>query len=119
MTGSHGWAKAGVMMKATTAAGSHNVLAAATPGNGIHMQYNLSQDVAGPTYAGGAIWLRIIRSGNVYTTASSLDGSSWATVGSATIDMPTQLTLGLFSGSHDPQVLSEATFDSVTVVGTP
>ena len=44
------WAKAGVMIKQSTASGSTYALLAVTPGNGVHFEYGFNTSVSGGSY---------------------------------------------------------------------
>jgi endo-1,3(4)-beta-glucanase len=114
------WAKAGVMVRETTAAGSTHALTAVTSANGLAFQNRLttgatSNHTAGP--AGAApYWVRVTRAGNSFTSFISANGTTWTQVGAATtIAMGSQVLVGLAVTSHNNAVLNAATFDNVTV----
>ena len=109
------WAKAGVMIKQSTTAGSAYALLGVTPGNGVAFQYgfNLSVAAGGYTFPNG--WLKLIRVGTTITAYTSPDGSTWTQVGTATVSLTDPVTIGMFVCSHNPGALSTATFDNVTV----
>jgi outer membrane protein assembly factor BamB/regulation of enolase protein 1 (concanavalin A-like superfamily) len=110
------WAKAGVMIKESTTAGSNYALMGTTAGNGYHFQYNYNNDVAGGTYTFPNAWVKLTRTGNVFTAFSSPDGQTWTQVGApTTITMNTNALVGLFVTSHNVNALSTAKFDSVSV----
>ena len=111
----HGWAKAGVMVKDSTAAGSPYALLAVTPGNGVHMQYNFDGDIAGPATVAPGTWLKLTRAGNTVTSFTSADGQTWSQVGSATVALGSSVQVGLFVTSHDGAQTSTAVFDNVSV----
>jgi hypothetical protein len=113
-TNTNPWAKAGVMVKASTAAGTNYAMLAATPGNGLHFQWNFSNDVAGGTFT-VPVWLRLRRVGNTVTAFRSVDGVTWTQVAQRTFTLPASVTIGLFVTSHDGNRLGTATFDRVTV----
>jgi uncharacterized protein YjdB/endoglucanase Acf2 len=114
------WAKAGVMVRETTAANSRHAFTGVTIGNGLAFQRRLtagaeSEHTAGPA---GAVpyWVRLVRAGNVITSFVSANGTSWTQVGAATtISMASAVQVGLAITSHNDAVLSTATFDNVTV----
>ena len=54
LQGTEEWAKAGVMIKDSTTAGSPYAALLATPSNGIHLQYNFNGDIAGPATVSSA-----------------------------------------------------------------
>jgi hypothetical protein len=110
------WAKAGVMIKASTAVGSNYAMLAATPGNELHMEYNFTSDVDGGTYSFPNAWLKLTRNGNTVTTSRSSDGQQWTTVGSVTLTLPATALIGLFVNAHHAgSELAAARFQSVTV----
>jgi regulation of enolase protein 1 (concanavalin A-like superfamily) len=108
------WAKSGVMIKQSTTAGTPYAMLAATPGNGIHFQYNFNGDTSGGT-GGPPVWLRLVRTGATVTAYRSADGTAWTTVGSTTLSVTDPVTVGLFVCSHNGGQLNQTTFDNVTV----
>jgi regulation of enolase protein 1 (concanavalin A-like superfamily) len=119
MANTHPWAKAGVMIRETTAAGSRQVYAGVTPTNGLELLRREQTDGATTPLgaAGGAPrWIRLVRAGNVFTASASTDGVSWTTIGSVTVTMAADVRVGLAVTSHDVGVLNTAVFDSLTVV---
>ncbi|WP_248516266.1 glycosyl hydrolase [Salinarchaeum laminariae] len=115
----HGWAKAGVMVRETLDAGSVHGMASVTPSNGTAFQRRTSTGGSSATTAGadssGAYWVRIERSGDTITAYESGDGSSWTEIDSATIAMSDSVYVGLPVTSHASGTLCEATFESVSV----
>ena len=110
------WTKGGVMIKASTTAGSNYAMLAATPGNGLHMQYNFNGDIGGGNYAFPNAWMKLTRSGNTITTYSSSDGQTWQQVGTATVTLPANALIGLFVNAHNgSNALAAATFTNVTI----
>ena len=112
------WAKAGVMIRASSAANTAFVGVFQTPGNGVAMQWrdNSGQPnwTPGPRISGNAV-IKLVRVGDVFTGFASNDGTSWTTIGSVTIAMPSSLLAGLAVTSHNTGLLSTATFESVAV----
>jgi regulation of enolase protein 1 (concanavalin A-like superfamily) len=110
------WAKSGIIFKQSTAAGSPYSAVMVTPGNGVHMQSNFNQDIAGGTFAFPNAWLKLVRSGSTFTSYKSSDGVNWTPVGTANISMPSSAVVGLFVTAHGGgALLNTTTFDSVTV----
>ena len=109
------WAKAGVMIKQSTAGGSSYALLAVTPGNGVAFQYGYNTDVGGGSYTFPNGWLKLTRSGSTITAFSSANGSSWTEVGTTTISLTDPVTIGLFNCAHNGSALNTATFDNVSV----
>src|SRR6266480_42933 len=120
-TNSSTWAKAGVMIRQSTNAGSAYFAAFITPGNGIVVQYRATQGayaqqisaVSGttPTY------LKVARSGSTYTAYTSSNGTNWTPVvgSSVTLSMSSSALAGLAVTSHNSSALSTVTFDTVKV----
>jgi regulation of enolase protein 1 (concanavalin A-like superfamily) len=113
-----GWAKAGVMVKQSTVAGSPYALLGVTPDHGVNFQYNFNGSVAGAAIPAGAAWLKLQRSGDTFTSFASTDGQAWTQVGSSTVALGADAQIGLFVTSHNGVQLSTATFDNVSVTKT-
>ena len=65
------WAKAGVMIKQSTATGSNYALLAVTPGNGVDFQSDFNSSTSGGSYTFPNAWLKLTRSGSTITAFSS------------------------------------------------
>ena len=130
------WAKAGLIVKATTTQGSPYAAIMATAAHGVRMQYDYTHDVAGSATAVSTTaptWLRLTRSGDTLTGYESTDGSSWTKVGDALLPgLPSSVQAGLFVASPDYDVTTnhivgtstqggpssaKATFDDVSLQG--
>jgi regulation of enolase protein 1 (concanavalin A-like superfamily) len=69
--------------------------------------------------SGGApYWVKITRVGNTFTGFASPDGSTWKTLGSTTLTMPSTVYVGLLEASGMYGTLGTATFDNVSTTGT-
>ncbi len=80
------WAKAGVIIKASTKPGSPYAAIMVTPDYGVRFQYDFTGDVAGlagSVSVGSPRWVRLTRSGDTITGYDSADGAHWSKVGSA------------------------------------
>lgn len=113
------WAKAGVMIRESSAPGAKHAMMALTPGNGA--QFLTRTTTGGTTTSSGAAaaapcWVKLVRSGNTFTGYRSPNGSAWTQVGSATIAMSTRVLAGLAVTSHNDAVLNTAIFSKVTVL---
>jgi regulation of enolase protein 1 (concanavalin A-like superfamily) len=115
-TNTSSWAKAGVMIKQSTTAGSAYTLLGVTPGNGVAFQWGYSSTLSGGSYSFPNAWLRLVRSGSTITAYTSSDGTTWTSVGSTSVSLTDPVTVGLFVTSHNGQALSTATFDNVLIV---
>jgi ABC-type transport system involved in multi-copper enzyme maturation permease subunit len=94
------WAKAGVIIKESTAQGSAYVAMMVTGGHGVRMQWDFTHDIAGTAAGVSATsprWLRLTRSGDTLTGYDSADGTHWASVGSVSLPgLPSAAQAGLF-----------------------
>ncbi|MEV7340178.1 ABC transporter permease subunit [Streptomyces sp. NPDC093544] len=79
------WAKAGIIIKASTEVGSQYAALMVTPDHGVRLQWNFTQDKAGSGASGDPRWLRLTRTGAQLTGYESADGSDWTKVGSVTL----------------------------------
>jgi regulation of enolase protein 1 (concanavalin A-like superfamily) len=83
------WAKAGVMVRASSAAAAANAFLAVTPLNGINWQVRETDGAtttgnnAGTAHFTAPHWLRLTRAGNTFTCHHSNDGISWQQLGLA------------------------------------
>jgi malectin (di-glucose binding ER protein)/fibronectin type III domain protein len=113
------WAKAGVMIRETLAAGSEQAFMCLTPGNGLAFQRRVSTNGVSTHTSGGAgsapVWVRVVRNGNTLTGFRSTDGVNWTQVGSDTIAMAAPVFVGLALTSHANGTINTSTFDNVRV----
>ena len=83
------WAKSGVMIRETLATASTHASLFLTPANGLAFQRRLSTGAASTSTTGAAVapayWVRLTRSGNVFTASASPDGATWTVVGVDTV----------------------------------
>ena len=97
------WAKAGIIIKASTSPGSAYAATMVTGSHGVRMQDDFTQDMPGLPGAVSATsprWLRLTRSGDTITGYDSADGTHWAQVGTATLSgLPQVAQVGLFTTS--------------------
>ena len=112
-------AKAGVIFKQSTTAGSDYILIGVAPGGGIKVQYSFSGSVSGGTYAFPNVWLKLVRSANAFTAYVSADGINWTQLLSKKLTITTNATAGVFVCSHNATALGTATFDNVSYIAGP
>ena len=115
-----GWAKIGVMIRESVAAGSRHAMVVVSPSNSVAMQYRSttsgsSTSIAGPASLTAPYWVKLVRAGNVFTGSVSPDGTNWTTVGSVTISMASSVLVGLSANSNSSTLLNKSTFTDVTV----
>ena len=120
------WAKAGVMLRATTDPGSPYYAAFVTPGNGIAVQWRTAQGAAthATAHIAGTVptYLRVARytaGGTAYYTAyTSADGSTWTAVPGSTrtvAGLSGTLLGGVAVTSHNQGTSSTVGFGAPTV----
>lgn len=112
-------AKAGVMIRASLDANSTHALMEIIPNNAAEFIYRAASPGNSGYAPGGAatppLWVRVVRSGNTFTSYRSPDGAAWTQVGSTTIEMPADVRIGLAVTSNTSSQLCTAVFDQVTV----
>jgi ABC-type transport system involved in multi-copper enzyme maturation permease subunit len=132
------WAKAGVIIKASTKPGSRYAAIMVTPDHGVRFQYDFTGDVAGlagSASAGSPRWVRLTRSGGTVTGYDSADGVHWSKVGSARLaGLPATAAAGVFVASPSDDVTQQgyasnngvqyetsatAIFDRIALAGGP
>jgi ABC-type transport system involved in multi-copper enzyme maturation permease subunit len=134
------WAKAGVIVKDSTKAGSAYAAAMLTGSHGVRMQYDFTGDIAGRVRAAKGVstsspqWLRLTRTGSKVIAYESADGVTWTRIGSTVLPRLHQsVDVGLFvaspplrivhqhvggsNGSDEPTQATVA-FDNVTIDGS-
>jgi ABC-type transport system involved in multi-copper enzyme maturation permease subunit len=116
------WSKAGIIIKQSTRQGSAYAAMMVTGGNGVRMQYDYTQDVAGlPGRVSGAHprWLRLTRSGDTITGYDSANGIQWTKVGSASLaGLSSTVQVGLFATSPT-HIYESSSFGSGNYNGVP
>jgi ABC-type transport system involved in multi-copper enzyme maturation permease subunit len=122
------WAKAGIIVTASTRQGSPYAAMMVTGGHGVRMQYNYTGDtpgLAGNVDAASPRWLRLVRAGDTLTGYDSADGTHWARVGTVSLaGLPATVQAGPFVASPawvQPQTsgltVATAVFDHVSIPG--
>jgi hypothetical protein len=103
LSGVQPWAKAGIMIKASTAQGAAYAAMMVTGSHGVRMQWDFTHDVAGlagKVSAASPRWLRLTRNGDMVSGYDSADGAHWSLVGTATLaGFPATAQAGLFAAS--------------------
>lgn len=62
------------------------------------------------------LWVRLVRSGNVFTAYRSTNGTSWTLISTATVTMASNCHVGLAIASGSTTTLNTSVLNSVTVV---
>jgi hypothetical protein len=71
------------------------------------------------TNAVATYWVKIVRTGNVFTGYCSPDSGNWAPIATNTISMPTDVVMGLAVTSKANGTLNTSIFKYVSVTGDP
>lgn len=121
------WAKAGVMIRQSTAAGSVHAFMSRTPANGMAFQWRPTADSTSSNNNGGPNalprWVRLRKVGNQFSGyyAQDVGGrpGTWTQQGpTVQVNMTNPVLVGLAVTSHQAGVLCEAVFDNVQTTGT-
>lgn len=119
LTNTDPWAKAGVMIRETLAAGSRHAFMCVTPGNGSAFQRRIATDGVSTHTAGPAVtapyWVRLVRIGSAVQGFISANGTTWTLVGSETLAMNASLSVGLAVTAHNNALLNTSVLDNVLV----
>ena len=119
----HLWAKAGLMFRESLSANSKNVLVFMRPDKKVTMQYRGTTGVRSYNLVSGsstgdtvnAKWLKLVRSGNDFTGSYSVNGTDWIALKTVTVDMESEVELGLAVTSHNNNTLTTASISNVNV----
>ena len=119
IAGTATWAKAGVMIRSSLSAGSAHAFSLVSYSKGLAFQRRpasggLSVNTAGEM-AGAPRWVRLVRVGNLVTSYSSVDGVTWATIGSDTIQLGATAYVGIAATSRNAYALGTAAFSQVSL----
>jgi hypothetical protein len=117
------WAKCGVMIRSTLDAGAMyaDCVVGAVGSSSFQVRSanggnSVSTDV---TNRAAPYWVKIARSGNVFTAALSPDGVTWTAITPAstmttTMTMPSNVFIGLAVCSHDAKLVTQARFSNIS-----
>jgi regulation of enolase protein 1 (concanavalin A-like superfamily) len=110
----HPFAKAGVIM---TALDGRVVILDIRPGGSIEFMARPSPGAEMQFITGSSavfpVWLKIERTGDLFTGSKSQDGVNWEVVGTTTVSMEEVMTAGLAVTSHDTTSINTSSFDHV------
>lgn len=110
-------AKAGVMIRDSLLPGAKLAMLALTPGDRIlWLRRTANNGNVATTTATGTFsppqWLRITRTNNLFNASFSANGSNWTAAEPKTINLGTNIFIGLAVTSRDTNELNTATFDN-------
>ncbi len=117
ITNTHPWAKAGVMFRESLAADSRNVAYLLTADNvsGLQVRTTTGGDTTltnGP-WVNAPYWVRLVRSGDLFTASTSSDGTTWTVQGTQTLAMGADIYVGVAASAHTTTQLTTAAFEYV------
>jgi regulation of enolase protein 1 (concanavalin A-like superfamily) len=119
----HRWAKAGVMIRDSAAAGARHAMMTASGQSGLAFLRRAASGGTSVSTAGtlspAPMWVKLVRSGSTFTAYQSVDGAAWRLVGTQTIALPAEALWGLAVTSHNTSVLTTAVFDNVAITPGP
>jgi regulation of enolase protein 1 (concanavalin A-like superfamily) len=119
LTNTNQWAKAGVMFREAAVANSKHVDLVVTPLKGVSLQHRSSTGgvsaIAGSAAGTAPRWVRLKRSGSVFTGYWSTDGVTFSEVGTITVAMNEAVWVGVAATSHNTGATATAVFDDVTI----
>jgi len=114
-------AKFGIMMRSTLTASAPHVSLLVTPSSGLLFQRRSADagTTSTTTVSGivAPVWLKLIRSGDVFSAYRSTDGITWFSVGSQTITMPASIFVGTGITSGSTSSLGSVTTSDVEAGG--
>lgn len=122
MTLADPWSEAGMLAREDLTPGSRSASVMATPTiSGCYFQSRSATN--GATSLSGSFpanypntWLRLKRTGSVFTGYAGFDGQSWTQLGTATIAMPATIYFGFAVSSHNLGQTATAAFRNFTNV---
>jgi hypothetical protein len=122
-TNTSGWAKAGVMLRASNAANAPFYAVYITPGNGLAVQYRATagSSAADAVKVAGSVaplYLKVTRTGTTFSAFTSPDGVTWTLVAGSTESLPNlsgSLLAGMAVTSHNSVTLSTVVFKAVAI----
>ncbi|MEO6036440.1 MAG: lamin tail domain-containing protein, partial [Verrucomicrobiota bacterium] len=124
-TGPDAWSAAGLVVRDSLATGARFASAMATPSiSGCFFQSRITTNGAASTSGSFPAnypdtWLRLKRTGNLFTGFAGLDGNNWTQLGSVTIAMAPDVYLGFGVASADSNRSATAAFRDFSPVTNP
>jgi Bacterial Ig domain/Right handed beta helix region len=113
------WAKAGVMIRDELTGSAKHASVLLTPSKGVVFIRRIANGATTMQTAGvngrPPYWLKVTRTGQLFTAFASANGSSWTSIGSETINLNRLVYVGLAVTSRAGKTLTTAKFANVTV----
>lgn len=116
------WAKAGLMIRQSTADNAPTVQTYLTPTGGADFTARTSAGanvgyISGATGHNAPSWLKLERKADQFISSVSTDGSAWSEIGSVTVPMPVKVEVGLLYCTQDNSRSTTAIFDHFALSG--
>jgi len=122
MTLSASWAKAGVMIRETLTAGSTHAYSALSGDQGFVFHRRPAANSTTVSTPGSMRvapgWVRLTRSGTLFTAYESIDGQTWSPIASDSIPMADTVYVGIAVTSQNPTTATDVVADAFTVTQT-
>ena len=123
MDQSSSWAKAGIMIRETLDPNSKQISMLATPlssGSLFARRTAVGSSTTGTNGLSDKIplWVKLTRTGNLFSAFKSTDGINWTSVGTETLRMNTAIQAGLAFSANNNSVTAKAVFDNVSLKRT-
>ncbi len=112
------WSKAGVMVRAGTAANAAEVSMLVSPNGYAEFEVRAGTNqttVDTEVVESGARWEKLVRAGNTFTGYVSKDGKTWIKIGSTTVVMSSPVEIGLAVTSRLTPNIETAVFGNVSI----
>jgi uncharacterized repeat protein (TIGR03806 family) len=113
------WAKAGVMFRESLAPGSKHAIMVVTAGGGWAFQWRPTPNRPSRNTDASSTnihdWVRLTRTGDLFTGEVSADGKDWEHVDSIAVPMGKSIYVGLAVSAHNNSVLNSVLFDHVSI----
>jgi len=111
----------GVMVRESLTGGSRYALMGITPNGQLRWQRRTGTASGTSSSKAGSgtppnVWTRVVRSGNTLSGYKSTDGTNWNLVNSASINMASNIYVGIAVSSGSSSVLYTSSFTNVVVV---
>jgi regulation of enolase protein 1 (concanavalin A-like superfamily) len=113
------WAKAGIMMRETLSPDAKHVLWGVSPSHGVFLQKRVTTGTTPSNYYDSAtvapVWLKLQRTGNIFTASKSSDGVTWTVFGTETVPMDVNIYAGAVLSSPSTTVIGQADIPTLTM----
>lgn len=116
------WAKVGLMIRAGLSDDVAHASIFATPGVSAFQWRESTGSSSGSHHQGrspGPVWLKLVRSGDQFSGATSTDGNTWTQIGSHSIPMGAVVYVGLATTSHRDGTKTDGSYSGVSLDATP